>query len=69
MGRSKQWEDKVLEDTEELQVGNWRKMSLERSQCRETINKDVYVSNQYIKTLKTLFMNINNVQLKEGRQN
>ena len=43
MGRSKRWEDKVLKDIEELHIGNWRRTTLERSQWRETINKDVHV--------------------------
>ena len=43
MGRSKRWEDKVLKDIEEMHIGNWRKLTLDRSQWREIINKDVHV--------------------------
>jgi hypothetical protein len=57
MGRSKRWENKVLKDIEELHIGNWRRMTPDRSRWRETMNKDV--------PLKL----VHQVQLKEGRWN
>ncbi|CAF4230155.1 unnamed protein product [Rotaria magnacalcarata] len=38
MGRSNRWENSVLKDIKELNIGNWRKMTLDRSRLRETIN-------------------------------
>jgi hypothetical protein len=43
MGRCKQWEDKILNDINELQIQNWRRLTLDRKKWREIINKNVYV--------------------------
>jgi hypothetical protein len=43
IGRSKRWEDKVLKDIDELHIGNWRRITLDRKRWREIINKNVYV--------------------------
>ncbi|CAF4580545.1 unnamed protein product [Rotaria sp. Silwood2] len=43
MGRSNRWEDKVLKDIEELNIDNWRKMTLDISRWREAINQDVHI--------------------------
>ena len=42
IGRSKQWEDKILKDINELQIQNWRRLTLDRKKWRETINKNVH---------------------------
>ncbi|CAF2069980.1 unnamed protein product [Rotaria magnacalcarata] len=44
MGRSKRWEYSVLKDIEELNIGNWSKMTLDRSRWHETINRNVHVN-------------------------
>jgi hypothetical protein len=43
IGRCKRWEDKILKDINELQIQNWRRLTLDRKKWRETINKDVHV--------------------------
>ncbi len=68
MGRSKRWEDKVLKDIEELHIGNWRRMTLERSQWRETINIDVNVKPVH-KNIKNIVYEYKQRELKEGKQN
>ena len=55
MGRSKRWEDSVLKDIEELNIGNWRKMTLDRSRWRETINRNVHVN--LLGSVLSLFQN------------
>ncbi len=30
MGRNNRWVDKILKDIEELRIGNWRKITLDR---------------------------------------
>ena len=42
IGRRKKWEDNVLKDIEELHIGNWRRLTLDRKRWREIINKNVY---------------------------
>lgn len=53
MGRRKRWEDSVLKDIEELNIGNWRKMTLDRSRWCETINRNVHV-NSVNKNVKSI---------------
>ncbi|CAF4499732.1 unnamed protein product [Rotaria sp. Silwood2] len=39
----KRWEDKILDDLDQCQIRNWRKVTLDRDKWRETINKNAQV--------------------------
>jgi hypothetical protein len=67
IGRCKRWEDKILNDINELHINNWRRLTLDRKKWREIINKNVYVKPVSANIKDIVYQYKKNRQLREGK--